>query len=88
MLWGSLTSVTLLVALMFALVCIMQLEATEKSYRYGEKYVPLALQITSASIGRMDLTASFQTLIQLVSGMVFQINQNDCLKLCGWVMLT
>lgn len=66
----------------------MQPEATEKSYWHGEKYVPLTLKITSTSIGKMDLTASFQTLIYLISGMVCQINQNDGLKLCGWVILT
>lgn len=66
----------------------MQPEATEKSYWHGEKYVPLAFKITSTSVGKMDLTASFQSLIQLICGMVCQINQNDCLKLCGWVIRT
>lgn len=66
----------------------MQPEAIEKSYWHGEKYAPLTLKIHSLSMGKTDLTASFQTLIQLICGMVCQINQNDGLKLCGWVILT
>lgn len=56
-----------------------------KSYWCSEKYVPLALKIISTSTGKMDLTSSFQTLIQLTCGMVCQINWNDCLKLCVWL---
>lgn len=59
----------------FGVRYIMQPEATW-SYCHGEKYVPLALKITSISIGKMDLTACFQTLIQLICEVVCQINQS------------
>lgn len=38
-------------------------------------------------MGKMDLTASFQFLIYLICGVICQINQRDCLQLCGWGIL-